>query len=133
MGTLLDTSVLIDYERADTRLPDAERFGITAITASELLHGVHRGDPRRRAERQAALDGVMERLDVFAFDLNIARVHARLWADLAEAGVSAGAHDLQIAATAISLGWPLATLDERAFGRIPGLRLRKLLHPARDR
>ncbi len=126
MGTLLDTSVLIEHERAGSALPERERWGIAAITSSELLQGVHRGDVRRRAKRQAALDDVMEGLDVFAFDLEVARVHARLWADLAESGVTVGAHDLQIAATAISLGWPLATLDERGFSRIPGLRLSRL-------
>ncbi len=35
-----------------------------------------------------------------------------------------GPHDLQIAATAVALGWELATLDRVAFSRVPGLRLR---------
>jgi predicted nucleic acid-binding protein len=51
----------------------------------------------------------------------IARVHARLSADLAARGSPVGAHDLMIAATAIAVGYDVATRDERSFPRIPGL------------
>jgi tRNA(fMet)-specific endonuclease VapC len=48
MGTLIDSSVLIAWERErldlESHLADyaEENFAISAITASELLHGVHR-------------------------------------------------------------------------------------------
>ena len=48
MGTLIDSSVLIDVERRRLDLGDLlrghvdEDFAISAVTASELLHGVHR-------------------------------------------------------------------------------------------
>ncbi len=47
--------------------------------------------------------------------------HARGWADLETRGLLIGAHDLQIAATALSLGYSVATLNEREFARVPGL------------
>jgi predicted nucleic acid-binding protein len=37
-----------------------------------------------------------------------------------------GAHDLQIAATALADGHEVVTVNEREFGRIPGLVVRKL-------
>ena len=53
----------------------------------------------------------------------IARVHADLWAGLATKGQLIGAHDLWIAATAVSHGMSLATGNVNEFERIPGLRL----------
>jgi len=41
--------------------------------------------------------------------------------ELAAKGVQAGAHDLLIAATAISLGHEVLTLNERNSARIKGL------------
>jgi tRNA(fMet)-specific endonuclease VapC len=52
----------------------------------------------------------------------VARVHAEIWARLARRGRTIGAHDLWIAATALSNGFGLATL-ERDFRRVRGLRL----------
>ncbi len=50
-------------------------------------------------------------------------LHARLWASLAGKGVSIGAHDLMIAATALANGLALVTRDKRSFPRIPGLKV----------
>ncbi len=102
MGTLLDTTVFIELERSIRRLPAAtamdeiskrleeqigptEEVGIAAITASELLHGVHRATPEHRARRAAFVEGVLAAFPPFAFDLLAARAHARLWARLAMA------------------------------------------------
>jgi predicted nucleic acid-binding protein len=60
-------------------------------------------------------------LPVFPFDLVTARIHATLWASLAAKGASVGSHDLLIGATAIALGYRVATRDRRSFGKIPGL------------
>lgn len=53
----------------------------------------------------------------------VARVHAGVWAELAERGATIGAHDLWIAATALAHGLGLATGNQRDFGRVPGLRV----------
>ena len=50
----------------------------------------------------------------------------RIWAELAAAGVLVGAHDLQIAATALVAGSEVATLHVTEFGGMPGLPLAKL-------
>lgn len=138
MGTLLDTTVFIELERAIRRLPApsamnevsnrleeqlgaTEEVGISAITASELLHGVHRATPEYRARREAFVEGVLAAFPPFPFDLLAARAHARLWAGLAAAGMDTGAHDRIVAATAIAVGWRVGTANIRHFDRIPGL------------
>lgn len=97
---------------------------IAAITASELLHGVERASDRlRRARRQQHVEQILDSLFVQAFDLSQARCHARIWADLESRGSMIGAHDLQIAATALALGHEVATLNVREFQRVAGLRV----------
>jgi predicted nucleic acid-binding protein len=48
-------------------------------------------------------------------------MHSRLWASLAAKGVSIGAHDLMIAATALANGLAFVTRDKRSFPKVPGL------------
>jgi tRNA(fMet)-specific endonuclease VapC len=138
MGTLLDTTVFIELERAIRRLPAAsamdevsghleaqlgatEEVGIATITASELLHSVHRATPEHRARREAFVEGVLAAFPPFPFDLLAARAHARLWAGLASSGIDVGAHDRLVAATAITAGWRVGTANVKHFERIPGL------------
>jgi len=63
----------------------------------------------------------MKQLPIVAFDLVAARIHARVWAELATKGSIVGERDLLIAATAMAHGHAVATRDERSFPRIPGL------------
>lgn len=128
MGALIDSSIVIAAERGTLDLESVLRefgdvdFALSAITASELLHGVHRADSQeRRSRREAFVETLLSRLPVIAFDLIAARSHASLWAQLVARGVTIGAHDLLIAATAIAGGLDIVTRDERSFPRIPGL------------
>ena len=128
MGTLIDTSVLIAAQRGQL---DPDRFReedddepvvLAAISASELLHGVHRlkgAVARTRAER--FVEHVLASMPVVPFDLDIARVHARLDAELSAAGTAVGDADLMIAATAVWLDYRVATRDLRSFPKIEGL------------
>ena len=128
MGTLIDTSVLIALQRGQIdpntlgKTDDEEPVAIAAITASELLHGVHRltgAVARTRAER--FVEQILSSVPVIAFDLDIARVHARLDAELSTAGRTIGDADLMIAATAVWLDYRVATRDLRSFPKIEGL------------
>ena len=128
MGTLVDTSVLIAAQRGDVDLgallkkQGAFHVATATICVSELLHGPHRianSVARARAERSTEM--VLTGLSIVSFDIEIARLHARLSADLAAKGTPIGAHDLIIAATALSLDYRVATRDRRSFPRIPGL------------
>ncbi|HWJ51428.1 MAG TPA: PIN domain-containing protein [Solirubrobacteraceae bacterium] len=143
MGTVLDTTVFIDLERAmrgrpardampeiverlESQLGESEEVGIAAITASELLHGVHRATDEHRGRRAAFVEAVLAAFPTLSFDLLVARAHARLWAGLASSGADVGAHDRLVAATALSAGWRVGTANIRHFDRIPGLEMTPL-------
>lgn len=130
MGVILDSSVLVAAERATLALDDVlagrddEQVAIAAVTASELLHGVHRAaTAAQRSRREAFVEQILAAVPVLPFDLVAARVHARIWAELAGRGATVGAHDLLIAATALANGSSVVTRDRRSFPRVAGLDL----------
>lgn len=130
MGLILDTSILVAAERRTLSLAAlldtvaGEPVGIAALTASELLHGCYRAaEAGTRARRFAFVEALLDRIPVYEFGLREARRHADLWAALAREGSLIGAHDMLIGATALARGCALATLNERDFRRVPGLRL----------
>ncbi|MGV3533774.1 MAG: PIN domain-containing protein [Chthoniobacteraceae bacterium] len=129
MGLILDSSPLIAAEKGKFDLKAFlstrdEPVVLAAITASELLHGVHRApDAHRRSKRLTHVEWVLSKFDAIPFALEEARHHARIWAELSSSGRSIGSHDLLIAATALSLGFTLATLNFDEFARVPGLML----------
>ena len=66
MGALIDSSVLIAAERGSLDLESVLQdyaevdFGLSAITASELLQGVHRaGTEVRRVRREAYVEAAL--------------------------------------------------------------------------
>jgi len=128
MGVILDSSVLIAAERGRFDLVGLlaahpnEPFFITAITASELLHGCARAtDGLIRERRTRFVEGVLQNYSVLPFALGDAREHARVWADLEIKGTLIGERDLLIAAIAKTTGHSLATLNRGEFERVPGL------------
>lgn len=128
MALLIDSNVFIGLERRGLGIDDLRRIGpdeptaLASITASELLVGVYRSPPSRRTTaRLVFVDAVCRRLPVLAFDLDVARTHARLWANLAAAGTPIGPADLLIAATALAHGYAVFTENAREFQRVPGL------------
>jgi tRNA(fMet)-specific endonuclease VapC len=129
MGKVIDSSVLIAGERGDLNLAKAfgehpkENFAISTVTASEILHGVHRTKGSKRAMTEAYVESILGRLVVLPFDLKCARVHANLRAESASTGNSISMRDLMIAATALSGNHEIVTRDKRSFPRIPGLRV----------
>jgi len=120
-----DVGVLLS-ERLAAAVGEDEEVAIATITASELLHGVHRASAEHRGRREAFVETVLSVIPALPFDLLTSRVHARLWADLAAVGSDVGTHDRIVAATAISSGWSVATSNLRHFHRIPGLQVWEL-------
>ncbi|MGI8476507.1 MAG: PIN domain-containing protein [Thermomicrobiales bacterium] len=128
MAVLIDSTVFITMERRGLRVADLGpllppgEIGLSAVTASELLVGVHRAaSPAQRSRRQVFVETVIGTFPVLPFNLETARVHARLLVDLASRGLSIGHHDLFIAATALTHGWAMVTDNRREFDRVPGL------------
>jgi tRNA(fMet)-specific endonuclease VapC len=128
MGVLIDTSVLIKHERGRIDLSgklagrEAEDFFISVVTASELLHGVHRArDAGIRAKRSAFVESILASFPILSIDLATARIHSQIGAALSAAGTLIGPHDLWLAAACITHGLSLATENLREFERVPGL------------
>lgn len=132
MASLSDSSVLVDVERGRTDLASLleERgdrvVAMAAITAAELLHGVHRlRVSKRKTRAEAVVETLLATIPVVPFDLVCA--HARLGAALARRAITVGTHELMIGATAIARGFSVVTRDRRSFARIPGLDVEALL------
>ena len=130
MGVLIDASILIEAERGRLDIePHVARHGedeafLSVVTASELLHGVHRAiESDVRARRAAFVEALLERFPLLSVDLGCARAHARLWAELCEAGTLIGPHDLWLAGTCVAHGLTMVTGNAREFARVPGLQL----------
>jgi tRNA(fMet)-specific endonuclease VapC len=130
MGIIFDTSTLIGLERTSSSLEklvkerESEPFGISIISASELLHSVHRADSEARRElREAFVEKILESFPLYPFDLSASRVYARLWAQFIKKGVVVGTHDLMIASTCLSLGFSVLTAEIRDYRKIEGLRI----------
>lgn len=129
MGKVIDSSVLIAGERGELNLAAAfgdhpkENFAISTVTASEILHGVHRTKGSMRGTSEAYVESLLAKLIILPFDLKCARVHANLWAESASTGNSISMRDLMIAATALAGNHEIVTRDKRSFPRIPGLRV----------
>jgi tRNA(fMet)-specific endonuclease VapC len=128
VALLIDTDLLVDRERgvgtraAEPVLGDEDR-AISVITMSELLHGVSRATGSTRARRRAFVEYLLAELPAIPITPPVARVHADVWAELADRGATIGAHDLWIAATALTYGLGVATRNAAEFERVPGLRV----------
>jgi tRNA(fMet)-specific endonuclease VapC len=125
LAVLIDTSVLVNVERRglslERALGERER-AISVITASELLHGVHRAkDDRVRTRRQAFVENLISSIEPLPITTSVARSHAEIWAGLERGGETIGAHDMWIAATAVSHGVEVATANATELQRVPGL------------
>jgi tRNA(fMet)-specific endonuclease VapC len=126
VAVLIDTDVLVELERGAGATALEEAIGeqdraVSVITVSELLRGVHRATGARRAHRSAFVEHLLAGLDAIPITESVARAHAGVWSELADAGNLIGAHDLWIAATALAHGLAVATGNRADFERVPGL------------
>jgi tRNA(fMet)-specific endonuclease VapC len=125
---ILDTTFLIDAERADIDLDDLihedDDVAIAAITVAELVVGVDLASRHAKADRQAYVDDILASVPVISYDRDIALEHAQLLVAVRQAGRPRGAHDLLIAATARATKRSVLTGDESAFADLPGVTVR---------
>ena len=128
MRYLLDTNVCIDYltgrypavaSRIKRCSPDDLR--VSAVVAAELRYGADKSrDPRANHSR---IDVLLGEVSALSFDLLAASSYGALRASLERRGKPIGAHDMLIAAQALSVGLVLVTDNVREFGRIGGLKV----------
>ena len=129
MGLVVDTNFFIDVERKKLSLDNLSQFEqygdayIAAITASELLVGVHLAkDIETRIIRASFVEGVIENIPILDFDEQVARTYAEVFASCLKPKGS-NVHDLQIASTAIAHGFPVLTSNTADFKKIPGVKV----------
>jgi tRNA(fMet)-specific endonuclease VapC len=121
-----ETFVVERRGRAVASIAPAAAISGRAITAAELLVGVHLAERRRRAARREYADALMETIPVESYDLEVARVHAAMLWDVRKGGRARGAHDLLIAATARARDRIVVTADATGFDDLPEVRVRVL-------
>ena len=129
MGIIIDTSIFIHSERSKKTISSVlsnistdEEVYISAATISELLVGVYRANTeKRRIIRTAYVEKILSSFVAIEITTPIARIHARIVADLLRRGQIIGVQDIWIAATAIHHGFSVLTYDVSDFNRIAGL------------
>lgn len=110
-----------DSDALNAVISDDDDVAIAAITAAELLVGVEMARSSRRQRRASFVDSVLSLVPVESYGLDVARAHARLLAHTRRAGRPRGAHDLIIAATAVTSGRTVVTVDIAGFEDLPGV------------
>lgn len=132
MGLILDSSVVISGERRGhtvrqilEQLQAAHgeiEMGLSVVTVVELVHGIERAkDEQRRTQREAFVDELIRDVPVHSITIEIARRAGRMGGERASHGVTIAFEDLLIAATALHLGFAVATSNARHFQVVPGL------------
>ena len=132
LGVVLDSSVLVAAERQKLKTPDVIRsirqalgdvsIVISALTVAELGHGIYRANNTARAQqRRQFLDELKAHVPIHPVTETTAEIIARIGGEQASRGITLPLADLIIGASAIELGYAVATGNVRDFGRIPGL------------
>jgi tRNA(fMet)-specific endonuclease VapC len=119
---------LVTAERSaaslDSIIADDDDVAIAAITAAELLVGMELSRGKGRQQRLAFVEDVLASIPIETYDLDVARTHASLLAYARRSSRPRGAHDLVIAATAITRDRTVVSADPSGFANLPGLALR---------
>jgi predicted nucleic acid-binding protein len=135
MGLILDSRILIASERRGEMLQDLIQrtqsiFGthaevaLSSVSIVELTHGIFRAQPpAHRERRRQFVEEVCLDLIVYPLTLEIAQLAGRIEGEQAAKGVRIAFEDLVIGATALHLGFDVATLNVRQFQQIPNLNM----------
>jgi len=130
MGLVIDTNFFIDIENKrlePNKLNEFYEYGdayIAAVTASELLVGVHLANSvENRIRRSAFVEGILGKISVLEFDEEVARSYAEIYTHFLKprSKSATNVHDLQIAATALAHGFSVLTSNVDDFNKVPGL------------
>jgi len=136
MGLILDSSVIIAAERRGEtveqliarilRTTGDQDTALSAVGLTELVHGVYRAStPEVRLRRESFLNELLADLTVYPFTKETAILAGKIDAEQRGRGVIIPFADLLIGATALVLSYSVLTVNDRHFGRIPGLSIAK--------
>jgi len=98
-----------------------DQLSMSAITFAELMNGAKKS--QRVEANISRLNALGEILDICSFDQQAAVAYGDVRSSLEKRGEVIGAHDLLIAAHALSLDRILVTNNEREFNRVEGLKV----------
>jgi tRNA(fMet)-specific endonuclease VapC len=130
---ILDTGVLIAIERGRLDVDvvlGADDAAIAAVTAMELLVGVERAGDAHKQARAVHVEALLSGLPIEAYNLGVARVHARLAVEAMSKGRPRSGYDMMIASTAAAANRVLLTTDASAgFDQLSGVRAEVLTIP----
>lgn len=130
MGLVIDTNFFIEIENNSITIEKLEPYYkyeeayIAAITVAELLTGVHMAkNIASRVRRSSFVEGIISNIPILEFDEQVARTYAEVYAHFIKtrAKNTTNTHDLLIAATAITHGFPVLTNNTQDFEKIPGI------------
>lgn len=106
-------------KRLELMQPD--QLSMSAITFAELMNGAKKS--QRVEANVSRLNALGEILEICSFDQQAAVAYGDVRSSLEKRGEVIGAHDLLIAAHALSLDRILVTNNEREFKRVEGLKV----------
>jgi predicted nucleic acid-binding protein len=132
VGLILDSAVIIAAERLGQTVRQILEqihavhgeidLGLSVVSVVELTHGIQRAkDEKRRKRRQAFVDELIRDILVHPVTVETAKLAGQIEGQQADQGVTIAFEDLLIAATALQLGYGVATSNIRHFQVIPGL------------
>jgi predicted nucleic acid-binding protein len=132
VGLILDSSVLIAGERrSETVKQVIERVraacgdvecALSVVSIIELTHGIYRAkSDADRSRRTGFSEELCRDMIVHPVSLAIAQLAGRIEGEQAARGITIDFEDLVIGATALHLGFDVATINVKHFQQIPGL------------
>jgi predicted nucleic acid-binding protein len=134
VGLILDTSILIAGERrretvkqvlqrVQSVLGETEA-ALSSISVVEITHGIYRAKTRADYERRSAFsEELLRNMIIHPVTLEIAQLAGKIEGEQAAKGIAISFEDLVIGATALHLGFGVATLNVRHFQLIPDLQI----------
>ncbi|CEO17957.1 tRNA(fMet)-specific endonuclease VapC [Rickettsia monacensis] len=113
MGLIIDTSIIIALERGKVSTKQWSHYGQAyIIVLTELLIGVDRvNNENKRIKCLAFIEYVKSLFTILPFGIEKVYTYARIIHDLYTQRITIGTHDMLIAATAITKGFPILTLN----------------------
>jgi tRNA(fMet)-specific endonuclease VapC len=103
---------------------DPDEIMTSVVVAGEVWSGVENNVSFKSRDRTKSF---METIEVLGMEPPVAKVYGAVRARMKKAGVQLGANDMLIAAHALSLEAILVTADEKAFSRVPELKIENWL------
>ena len=132
MGLMLDSTVVVAAERRGdtvaqflrqvTSVTGDQEFALSSVGLTELVHALYRAPSTQiRARREAFIHALLDVVEVVPFAKSTAFLAGRIDGEQRSIGVTIPSLDLLIGATALELGYSVATANLRHFQLIPGL------------